>query len=187
MWPYIICVGIWVGIIAGWLIPVIRKHIIYEIYVACGLGIMFSLIVLLAMIWQGGDILPLLYAGYAFYVPAAAFVISSFINLKRKGKPESGWEYTTVIINSGIFQIVRHPLYLGSALFTIGLMLIIQSIPATILGLVATFCFWMASKKEDEFNTKKFGEEYHRYMGEIPRWNAFKGLKRVVLAKRLKS
>lgn len=96
------------------------------------------------------------------------------------------WPY---IICAGIWVgiIVRHPLYLGSALFTIGLMLIIQSIPATILGLVATFCFWRASKKEDEFNAKKFGEEYHRYMGEVPRWNAFRGLKRVVLAKRLKS
>jgi protein-S-isoprenylcysteine O-methyltransferase Ste14 len=147
---------------------------IHDIYVACGLGIMFSLIVLGVlgdMMWKGGDILPLEYIGYALYVPGAIFVISSFISLKHKGKPESGWEHTTMLIDSGVFRIVRHPLYLGSALFTIGIILLIQSIPSTILGLVAIFCFWMTFKKEDEFNVKKFGDVYKEYMEKVPRWN----------------
>jgi len=179
MWAYIVCVVIWGAIIAGWLIPVIRRRIFYEVYMACGLGILFSLIVLgqMASIWERSAIHPLLYIGYVLYVPAAALVISSFINLKEKGEPESGWEHTTVIIGSGVFRIVRHPLYLGSAFFVGGLILIVQSIPSTILGLVAIFCFWMASRGEDEFNVKKFGEEYRKYMAEVPRWNLLKGLK----------
>jgi len=177
MWAYIICAGIWAGIIAGWLIPVIRKRLFCEVYAACGIGILFSLIVLVAMVWQEGDILPLRYIGWALYVPAAALVISSFVSLKHKGKPESGWEHSTVLIHSGVFRIIRHPLFLGSALFTIGLILIAQSIPATILGLVGVSCLWMASKGEEELNIKKFGQEYQKYMQEVPRWNLFKGLK----------
>lgn len=177
MWAYIICAVIWIAIVSGWLIPVIRKRIVCEIYMACGLGIMFSLIILGQMIWKSGDILPLIYIGCALYVPATTFVISTFISLKHKGKPRSGWEHTTMLIESGVFRIVRHPLYLGSALFTIGIILIIQSIPSTILGLVAIFCFWMASKKEDEFNIKKFGDDYKKYMERVPVWNFLKGLK----------
>jgi protein-S-isoprenylcysteine O-methyltransferase Ste14 len=176
MWAYIICAAIWVAIIVGWLIPVIRKRLVAEIYVACGLGIMFSLIVLGSMIWEGGDILPLLYLGFALYVPAAAFVISSFISLRHKGKPESGWEPTTVLIESGVFRVVRHPLYLGAAIWTMGIILVFQTIACIIAGLVAIFCFWMASREEDGYNLKKFGDKYAQYMDRVPMWNFFKGL-----------
>jgi len=165
---YIICAAIWLGIIFGWLIPVIRKRIVHEVFVACGLGIMFSLIVLVSMVWNGGDIAPLVYTGLALYAPATALVISSFVTLKHRGTPESGWESTTVLIDSGVYRVARHPLYLGSAIFTVGFMFIIQSIPATILGLVAIFCFWMASRKEDAFNINKFGDEYREYMKKVP-------------------
>jgi len=178
MWTYIICACIWTGIIIGWLIPVTRKRIVYEIYEACGLGIYLSLIVI-GWVWKTIDIFPLLYIGYALSVPAAVFIIFSFSSLKHKGKPTSGWEHTTVIINSGVFRVVRHPLYLGTAIWTIGIILVIQSIPSTILGGLAILCFLMASKKEDEFNIKKFGDSYEEYMEKVPMWNFLKGLNRL--------
>ena len=55
--------------------------------------------------------------------------------------------------------------------FTVGVMLVSQSIPATVLGAVAVFCFWMASAKEDGYNIEKFGNEYREYMKKVPRWN----------------
>lgn len=174
MWPYLICAVIWLGIILGWIVPVVRARQFYEIYMACGLGIFFSLIVLGLMIWKGDVIAPVAYLGFALYVPAAALVASSFITLKHKGKPESGWEPTTILIDSGVYRVVRHPLYLGSAIFTVGIMLVIQSIPSTILGLVAVFCFWMVSRREDKFNIGKFGDAYREYMKKVPAWNAFK-------------
>ena len=173
MLPYIICACIWIGIIFGWLIPVIRRRIVYEIYVACGLGIYFSLIVL-GWIWKTMDIRPLLHIGYSLIAIGIIFVVFSVRSLKHKGKPSSGWEPTTVLIESGVFGIVRHPLYLGSAIFTLGFILVIQSILATILGIIAIFCFWMASKKEDTFNIEKFGDGYKEYMKRVPMWNPFK-------------
>jgi protein-S-isoprenylcysteine O-methyltransferase Ste14 len=138
---------------------------------------MFSLIILGHLISRKGNILPLVYIGYDFYIPAAVFVISSHISLRHKGKPESGWEHTTNLIESSLYRIVRHPLYLGSALFTAGIILLMQSIPSTIFGLVAIFCFWMASKKEDEFNIKKFGGSYRAYMKKVPTWNFLRVIK----------
>lgn len=175
MWLYLVCGGIWLAIVLGWIIPVVRSRQFYEIYMACGLGIYFSLIVL-GWIWKTIDIRPLLYIGYAVIVLGIAFVIPSFISLKHKGKPESGWESTTMIIDSGVYRIVRHPLYLGSAIATLGIMLVIQSVPSTILGFIAIFCFWMASKGEDTFNINKFGDGYKEYMKKVPMWNAFRGI-----------
>jgi steroid 5-alpha reductase family enzyme len=177
MWAYIICAGMWIAIIFGWLIPVIRKRMVQEIYMACGLGVYFSLI-LLGWVWKTIDIRPLLYIGYTLIVLGIAFVVSSFVSLKYRGKPESGWEITTVLIDNGVFGIVRHPLYLGSAISMTGVILVIQSVPSTILGLLAIFCFWMASRKEDVFNIEKFGDTYKDYMRRVPMWNVFQGLRK---------
>lgn len=83
------------------------------------------------------------------------------------------------MIESGVYCIVRHPLYLGSALWAVGVISLIQSVPTTILGIVAGSCFWMASKKEDEFDVKKFGDGYRDYMRRVPRWNFLRGLRRL--------
>jgi protein-S-isoprenylcysteine O-methyltransferase Ste14 len=179
MWIYIILAAVWGSIIFGWLIPVIRKRIICEIYEACGLGGFFTLIILgLGGVWAQFNIVPLRIIGLVLYIPAAFFVVSAFIALRRKGEPETGWENSTTMIQSSVFRIVRHPLYLGTAIWTVGLMLIFQSIPLTILGVVNVFCFWMASKKEDAFNIEKFGDGYKEYMKKVPMWNAFKRLRK---------
>ena len=179
MWMYIILAAMWGGIIAGWLAPMIRKRIVCEIYESCGLGSFFTILILgLGRVGMQLNILPLRIIGFALYVPAAFFVISAFTTLKRKGKPEAGWESTTVMISSNVFRIVRHPLYLGTAIWAIAFILTFQSIPTTVLGIVSIFCCWMASKKEDAFNIDKFGDSYKEYMERVPMWNAFKGLRK---------
>ena len=175
---YIVLAAMWGGIVAGWLVPVIRKRITGEIYEACGLGSCFTILILgLGGVGIQLNILPLRIIGFVLLVPAALFTISAFVALKRRGKPETGWEHTTVMVKSNVFRIVRHPMYLGTAIWAIGLALIFQSIPSTILGTVSASCYWMASKKEDSFNTEKFGDSYKEYMEKVPMWNAFRGLR----------
>jgi len=62
------------------------------------------------------------------------------------------------LVEGTIFGIIRHPLYLGFALWGIGQILAIQSTISMISGIIAISCAWMASKKEDEFNIMKFEE-----------------------------
>ena len=174
---YLICAFLWIAIIGGWIVPMVRKRIIHEIFVACGLGIMFSLVIM-GQRWESGDISLLAYTGYALYLPAILLVGSSFITLHHKGEPRSGWEHTTILIGKGVFGIVRHPLYLGSAFFAAGVIFIIQSPLPTILGSIAIFCFWMASKREDWYNIEKFGDHYKEYMERVPMWKFLKGLQR---------
>ena len=175
MWKYIIF-GALMAYVAYWLIAVICKRIVYEIYEACGMGCYFTLISL-GWSWTGLGILPLQILGLVLYAPAIFFVATSFIGLRTKGKPEDSWERTTKLIDTGVFQVTRHPMYLGTTIWTVGVMLCQQSIPSLILGLVAMFCFFMTSKGEDKFNSAKFGDEYREYMTKVPVWNILKGLK----------
>ena len=157
------------------LVSVARRHLTYGIYEACGLACFFSVLFLNG--WKFGPcIMSLRIIGLILYIPAVLLLASAFIILRRKGKPKDVWEQTTVIIDSGVLRIVRHPLYLGVAIWAVGLMLVFQSVLSTVLGTATIFCYWMASKKEDQFNINKFGDEYKNYMRNVPGWNFIKGL-----------
>lgn len=171
-----VCAGFWIGIIFGWLIPMSRQKIVYEIYAAFAVGIMISLFILSWTMWEKGDVVVLVYVGYALYVPAFALAVTSVTALKRRGKPTSGWEHTSVLINGDVFRLVRHPLYLGGALLNLAIVFVTQSITPVVSGLIGIFCYWMASREEDKFNIEKFGNTYREYMKEVPMWNLFRGL-----------
>jgi len=176
---YIICVIIWVFLL-GILIPEIReKRIISEIYGHCGISFFLtSLVFGLGKVGTQYNILPLKIIGFVLYLPAAFLVVSSAIGLKRKGKPKSAdLTATTTIVDTGIFQIVRHPMSLGLAIWSIGLILTFQSLISIILGISAIFCLRIYSKKEDTFNIEQFGNGYREYMEKAPMWNVFKGLR----------
>ena len=161
-----------------WLISVIRKHMKGEIYEACGLGLYFTQI-FWSQYWLKLDIQPLRIIGFILFVPAALFVGASFATLKAKGKPTDSWEATTVVISKGIYRVTRHPMYLGTTIWSFALVLVVQSLVSLILAIVAIYCFWMASTKEEEFNLSKFGEEYRGYITSVPRWNFIKGIKKL--------
>jgi len=178
MWPYIVCAGLWIGIIWGWLIPMIKQGVVYEIYAAFAVGIMISLLFLSWTMWEKGDVVVLVYVGYALSAPAFALAVTSVAALKRRGKPTSGWEHTTMLIEGDVFRLVRHPLYLGGALLNLAILLVTQSITSIVSGLIGIFCYWMASREEDKFNMEKFGNSYRQYMKKVPMWNAFKGIRK---------
>ena len=80
------------------------------------------------------------------------------------------------MIHKGIFKILRHPLYLGLSLFTIGFLFAYQAIALIIIGIVAVILFYIASRVEDSYNIKKFGSEYTEYKKKVPMWNFFLGI-----------
>jgi protein-S-isoprenylcysteine O-methyltransferase Ste14 len=178
-----LCCIIW--IINGiWIIQAIRDHIISEIYMHIGLGIFFSVFVLELTIgihgtWMHFDHFWLGVIGWFLYIPSAILVISSIIELSRKGKPKSAdFTATTTIINSGIYGYIRQPMTLGMAIWSVALILVFQSVLTIILSLISLFCFRMSAIKESEYNIKKFGDDYKEYMKKVPMWNILKGVRK---------
>ena len=168
-----ICTIIWIvnGI---WLIQAAREHVTGEIYMHIGLGIFFSLLVLELTIgmhgaWTHFGISRLAVIGWILYIPSAILVFGSMIELKHKGKPKTAdFTATTTFIDRGIYSLVRQPMTLGLAIWSIALVLVFQSILTVILGLISLFCFWMSARKESEYNIMKFGDTYKEYMEKVP-------------------
>jgi len=179
MWVYVICAIIWVVS----LIPTIKERLASEIYAHTGLATFFTLLVLSLGIPQLGGISPnilwLEIIGFVLFIPSAFLVTSSFIALMHEGKAKTlAPSDPNILVDSSIYRIVRHPMFLGTAVWSAALVLVFQSILSIVLGTLAIFCFWMASKEEDKFNIKKFGKSYEKYTKKVPMWNAFKGLRK---------
>ena len=170
---YIIICVVGIAILIRCLPRGTKKRKRFEIFAEIGIGLFISVIVLGLtsfdnfMLKKAG-IAYLQYISIFFFVTGIFLIISSFLSLKRIGKPTSGLEDTTIMIYKGIFKILRHPLYLGLSLVTIGFLFAYQAFTLIIIGVVAVILFYIASRIEDSYNIKKFGREYVEYMMEFP-------------------
>ena len=183
MYRYILCVGICAVIRIiniRWIIQAVKEHITSEVYIHTGLSIFFTLLMLgIFKLWTQFDILWLQIIGLILYVPSAILVFGSMFGLKHRGKPDTADPTsTTTFVDTGVYRIVRQPMTLGMAIWSIAIILVFQSILSIILGILSFFCFWMSARKEVEYNMKKFGDEYREYMKEVPIWNIFKRLRK---------
>ena len=158
-----------------------RKRKKFEIFAEIGIGLFISIIILGltsfdSLMLRRAGIIILQYLSIVFFLIGVLLIISSFVSLKKIGKPTSGLEDTTKMIHKGIFRILRHPLYLGLSLFTIGFLFAYQAIALIMIGAAAVSFFYTASRVEDNYNIKKFGSEYDGYMKKVPMWNLIAGI-----------
>jgi len=91
-----------------------------------------------------------------------------------------GYIHTTVLVDSGIYGIVRHPQYLAGVLMSIALPMIAQHWLVEVFGLVAAVVYYVNTFVEQKNNLEKFGEEYTRYMETVPRMDFIVGLLRLM-------
>ncbi|RPI00014.1 MAG: isoprenylcysteine carboxylmethyltransferase family protein [Calditrichaeota bacterium] len=99
-----------------------------------------------------------------------AFVGMSMVFGKIRKKP--------TVIRESVFRVVRHPIYLGEMLLYLGFIVLSMSISAFfVLGIAFIFLNHIA-KYEEKQCLEYFGEEYQRYMRQVPRWIPRFGRKR---------
>ena len=74
------------------------------------------------------------------------------------------------VIRKGVFSLVRHPIYLGSILFYLGLICVTFSLLSVLVwSLIVIFYQWIALY-EEKLLRQRFGLEYERYRREVPMW-----------------
>lgn len=74
------------------------------------------------------------------------------------------------VIKKGVFDYVRHPVYLSEILLYPGLLMMSISIAASLVWLVAIGFLYYISRYEEKALLAHFGEEYKQYMKEVPMW-----------------
>lgn len=90
--------------------------------------------------------------------------LAGFITLRRRGMAEGGFENTTRLVTSGIYSVIRHPLYLSLFLLGTGSMFKNPGLPAVILAIVNFAAVFLTGLTEEKEMIKKFGADYKDYM-----------------------
>jgi protein-S-isoprenylcysteine O-methyltransferase Ste14 len=93
-------------------------------------------------------------------------VLAGYLLLKRKGKSEQSFENTTLLVKSGIYGYIRHPLYCSLFLLGTGIMLKDTGIPQLVIGAINMVAVYLTSKIEEKEMIARFGDAYKQYMGE---------------------
>ena len=91
-------------------------------------------------------------------------VVTGYLLLKRKGKPDSNFENTSLLVKSGIYGYIRHPLYLSIFLLGTGIVLKDPKPLQLILGTVNLIAIFITARIEENEMIAKFGDEYLEYM-----------------------
>jgi len=97
---------------------------------------------------------------------SAYIAIAGVLLLKRKGKSSGSFENTTTLVKSGIYSLIRHPLYFSLFLLGTGVMLKNPGIPALALGAVNLVAVYLTSLIEEKEMEERFGTAYKQYMKE---------------------
>jgi protein-S-isoprenylcysteine O-methyltransferase Ste14 len=109
---------------------------------------------------------------WIFLLYALYLVIFGVILMKVKGKARTGrkddslylFEKTTVLITTGIYRYIRHPLY-GSLIFLAwGICLKNITVVLLIVCFAASIFLFVTMLIEEKENIKYFGEDYEKYM-----------------------
>ena len=155
--------------ILRWLLWAVRKRIIHEVAMSLGalmgVGLYFEVFLHLippeySPLWESAGLRVL---SWSLLGTGAVLALTSALTLLRRGKPTSGWEHTTVLIRTGIYRWVRHPMYLAAVLVATSTMLWRTVAISLALWVASVVCFVLAALFEDRFNARKFGDDYRRY------------------------
>ena len=92
--------------------------------------------------------------------------IAGYLLLKGKGKSSGNFENTTVLVKSGIYRLIRHPLYLSLFLLGSGVMMKQPGFITLALGAINLIAIYFTAIIEEKEMVEKFGSVYKEYMKE---------------------
>jgi protein-S-isoprenylcysteine O-methyltransferase Ste14 len=120
-------------------------------------------------------------SGWIVLMISAVFGWLPIFTFRSKGQVE-GRSYinTTVLVDSGIYAIVRHPQYLAGILIGLALPLITLHWLVALLGLLVIVICYANAFDEEAGCIQKFGDEYRQYMQRVPRFNFVAGIARLI-------
>lgn len=110
-------------------------------------------------------------SGALIFAAGIALTIGGFITQKRAGTDPIPFNPSTRIVAHGLYRFTRNPMYLGFALCTLGLAILVDSawmLLAVPIGLI--LIDRIVITREERYLERKFGEEYLNYKRHVRRW-----------------
>jgi protein-S-isoprenylcysteine O-methyltransferase Ste14 len=113
-----------------------------------------------------------LYLGWTVLAAALLMGMSARRTFEEHGGSEEGARWPgTSLADSGIYGVVRHPIYMSFTLVILALMLISQHWLSVVLGLPWMAYLYLSMLGEERINVQRFGDAYRAYMEQVPRLN----------------
>lgn len=124
--------------------------------------------------------IPVIVIGAIFFIAAISLEVKVTLIRKREGGCHDTHE-TVIVIREGPYRIIRHPGHLAEMSYLSLLPILLSRwIPFTVMAgisiviLIASYLYMI--REEDNFNVRKWGNEYQQYINEVPAINFVKGL-----------
>lgn len=124
--------------------------------------------------------------GGALTLVALVMLVVPVVQFKRSGGVARGdiFANTTVVVDTGLFAVVRHPQFLAMLLIALGVALLGQRWDVVVAGAAATGAFMVDFLRADRREVARFGQPYVEYMKRVPGWNPIAGVWRLVAARK---
>ena len=124
----------------------------------------------------------LLYLGGAIFVFAMVLGWRARVAFETEGESREGesWLHTRTVVTSGIYAVVRHPMYLSFLLISLTLVCLSQHWLNAVLGAILMGLLYNDMRREEKSNIERFGDDYRNYMERVPRMNFVVGIVRLV-------
>ena len=140
-----------------------------------------GILVLNAPVWFRRAFTPTQLASWVLLLASLGLVVHGARLLVRSGHPARPGsdsplcriENTTVLVTSGAYRFIRHPLYASLLCLAWGAAVKSLSTASVALAVVASGALLAAAKAEEAENVSRFGEAYLAYMASTRRFIPF--------------
>ena len=124
--------------------------------------------------------------GVSFLVVAPFFIFIPFYLLQKHGYGKDGDNYMQAlrVVDKGLYNITRHPQYLGYMLMSFGFAAITQYWVVHLLTSLSIAFFYIQAVQEEHYCAARFGEPYNQYFNRVPRFNIIMGVWRNLQGKK---
>lgn len=108
----------------------------------------------------------LLWCGYGIFILGTVIALIAAINLGKNLTPLPRPKENTELIQRGLYRFVRHPIYFGVIVLSLGWGLIQQSALVWLYVLIIAIFFDIKSRKEEQWLVERFST-YADYQGRV--------------------
>jgi len=72
------------------------------------------------------------------------------------------------VVDSGVYHLVRHPMYLGALLLYLGILVLSLSVLALVVGLATLAFYFYIARFEEQILVERLGDSYLQYRARVP-------------------
>lgn len=109
--------------------------------------------------------------GGVLIIAALAYLLAASGRFRKAGTDVKPWKTTSAIVAEGVYRLTRNPMYLGMALFYLGLGLAFSSLGVLLLlPILIVMIQTQVIAREERYLESKFGDEYLAYKAKVRRW-----------------